>query len=982
MRKFSGLLSIWLLAAGAVPARQIPTLCGTTREKLAEQLHLHRQAERQRRPYALLRAVRPGTPAASKDMGEIAVIDDGDGVVARLNEFNLDRRTLAFTPTAAGASRYRFAVWEDSYDASAASAGARLDGLEDDDARQVALPFAFPFFGASYQQVWVNSDGNLTFTAADTASTERSLGRMTAGPPRISALFRDLDPSVSGRGVTVLTGADRFVVSWGAVPEYRDVGLGPAQTFQIRLFASGLIEFAYAGINTTSAIVGLSPGRLQGSTAVVTFLAASSQEYSATVAERFGRDNEIDLVTAAQKFYATHEDAYDYLVFYNSLGISAGETAVSYEMTVRNRDRGFGDLPIDAGAEFGSSRRLRSVLNMGPLAQFPNDPNQIVPSRQLSRDTPLTVLAHEAGHLFLAYASIRDPLDEGARPMLGYQLAHWAFTFNSEASLLEGNRIRDRWETEPAAVPRFTTIAVTEGFSPLDQYLMGLRAPEEVPGTFLVTQASASVERHPQVGVSFYGNRRDVALEEVARAEGRRTPDHTVAQRRFRFAFILIAAAGAEPSAADLEKTDRFRREFETYYRQATSARAWADTALRRAVRVSTFPAAGVVAGAAAPASLALERPAEANLTVDLRALNGLVSVPASVTIPAGATGAAFTITGLRPGVEELVATPADTRYDTVHLRLQVARSAAEVRLAVVAGDKQTATPGAPLPAPVVVAAVDTNELPYAGLRVRATVTSGGTVTPASGVTAEDGTVSFRWTPGTGPLHQLTASLEGGGPAGAATVSALGRPWVAAEGVVNAASYRPGLSPGSLGTVFGANLAAGKTAVARLLWPQTLAGVTVTLNGTPAPLIYVSDLQINFLAPAGLPEGTADVVVSTPLGASATVRVPVEAVSPGIFFDPATNLGAVRVVGNFVEIYATGLGPVHPASGYQQTDLAPQVFIGSIPAPEISYRGLAPGWLGLYQVNARVPAGLAPGPQPLAIVIGGRRSNEVRVWVE
>jgi uncharacterized protein (TIGR03437 family) len=122
-------------------------------------------------------------------------------------------------------------------------------------------------------------------------------------------------------------------------------------------------------------------------------------------------------------------------------------------------------------------------------------------------------------------------------------------------------------------------------------------------------------------------------------------------------------------------------------------------------------------------------------------------------------------------------------------------------------------------------------------------------------------------------------------------------------------------------------------------------------------------------------------VVSTPLGASSVVRVSVEPVSPGIFFDSASSLGAVLVIGGFVEIYATGLGPVHLASGFQQTDLTPQVFIGSLPAPEITYSGLAPGWMGLYQVNARIPPGLSLGPQSLYLVINGRRSNEVRVEI-
>ena len=979
MRRFTGALLTVAIAAGLVEAREIGSVCGTTREKLTEQWHLHRQAEKQRRQYLLSRGGRAAAPsAASKDVGEIAVMDDSGGLVARLNEFNLDRKTLVFTPATAGASRYRFSVTDDSYDAGAASAGARLEGLEDDDAREIELRFAFPFFGTTYRRVYVNSDGNLTFGESDTAITERSLGRMTAGPPRIAGLFRDLDPSMSRNGVTVLSGPDQLVVSWVAVPEYREAGIGPVQTFQIRLSASGKIEFAYAGINTTSALVGISPGRLQGPTSVVTFLEGSGEEYAATVAERFGRDNEIDVVAAAQKFYQSHEDAYDYLVFFNTLGISAGGTAVSYELTVRSRDLGTGDPPVDVGAQFGSPRRLRAVLNLGPLSQFPDNPNEFVSGRVLSRDTPITILAHEAGHLFLAYASIRDPQDPEARPMLGYQQAHWAFTFNSEASLAEGNRIRDRWDSEPAAAPRFLTTAVTEGFSPLDQYLMGLRAPEEVPGSFLVTSASVSPLRHPQVGVSFDGQRRDIAVEEIIRAEGRRTPDHTVAQRHFRFAFILLSPSGTEPSAAELQKLETFRREFETYFHQATSQRASADATLRRALRVSLFPAAGALAGSAMTASVALERPAEANLTVYLRALNGYAGVPAAVTIPAGATQASFTVTGLRAGVDELVATPADSRYETVRARLQVAASPAEVKLAVVSGDRQKVTPDVPLPAPVVVAAMDPNGLPYPGLRVRASLAGGGTVAPAVAVTGEDGRASFQWTPGAGPLYQLTATLEGG--TAAAIASALGRPFAVAESVVNAASFRPGLSPGGLASVFGVNLAAGKTASARFPWPETLGGVSVTLNGKAVPLNFVSDGQINLLAPASLPEGTADLVVTTAVGSSATLRIAVTGVSPGIFYDPVTGAGAVRAVGEYLEIYATGLGPVRSDGQLQRTVLTPEVRVGTASA-EVQYSGLAPGWLGLYQVNVRIPPGLPAGTQTLSLSIGGQRSNEVQVRI-
>ena len=77
----------------------------------------------------------------------------------------------------------------------AAQAGALVRGLADDDSAELALPFSFPFFGASYVGGFVNSDGNLTFGEADGSSSTRSLGRMSAGPPRVAPFFRDLDPS-------------------------------------------------------------------------------------------------------------------------------------------------------------------------------------------------------------------------------------------------------------------------------------------------------------------------------------------------------------------------------------------------------------------------------------------------------------------------------------------------------------------------------------------------------------------------------------------------------------------------------------------------------------------------------------------------------------------------------------------------------------------------------------------------------------------
>ena len=97
----------------------------------------------------------------------MAIIEATPGVVETPNEFNLDNSTVSFMPSNGAASAYRYAVAGAGYDASAASQGSPMVALGDDDSRQVVLPFAFPFFGTTYRTIFLNSDGNLTFTAAD-----------------------------------------------------------------------------------------------------------------------------------------------------------------------------------------------------------------------------------------------------------------------------------------------------------------------------------------------------------------------------------------------------------------------------------------------------------------------------------------------------------------------------------------------------------------------------------------------------------------------------------------------------------------------------------------------------------------------------------------------------------------------------------------------------------------------------------------------
>jgi uncharacterized protein (TIGR03437 family) len=328
-----------------------------------------------------------------------------------------------------------------------------------------------------------------------------------------------------------------------------------------------------------------------------------------------------------------------------------------------------------------------------------------------------------------------------------------------------------------------------------------------------------------------------------------------------------------------------------------------------------------------------------------------------------------------------------------VYSRLQVAGGTAGLAMTLVSGGNQVGSPGVPLAEPVVLRVTDINNVPYPGLPVLVSVTGGGTVTPSTTVTDVSGTVSFQWTPGADPPNYLTATVEGGP---SLTVAALGQPVFTLAGVVNAASYTHDIGAGSIVALFGANLWTGANADAPPPWPTTLAGVRVLLNGEATRLTAVREGQINFVVPSDLVPGTASLLVSTTVGDSAPLEIPVAEVAPAIFMDAATNYGAIQVAwsgqwtnvhpakpGDYVEIYLTGLGPVHLSSaGLEETNQPVQVFLGGQQIVDVPYSGLVPGYTGLYQINARIPDGTPAGVGTLYIEIGGKRSNVVKILVQ
>ena len=124
-------------------------------------------------------------------------------------------------------------------------------------------------------------------------------------------------------------------------------------------------------------------------------------------------------------------------------------------------------------------------------------------------------------------------------------------------------------------------------------------------------------------------------------------------------------------------------------------------------------------------------------------------------------------------------------------------------------------------------------------------------------------------------------------------------------------------------------------------------------------------------------------------GLQVSSNISLVAVQPGIFSGAVVHAGTtvsalttpVRA-GDYIEIYCTGLGPTTPLpDGLSHTTVAPAVYIGATPVAA-AFSGLAPGFVGLYQVDVRIPAGLASGTLPLEIASGNAYSNAVNITVQ
>jgi uncharacterized protein (TIGR03437 family) len=250
-------------------------------------------------------------------------------------------------------------------------------------------------------------------------------------------------------------------------------------------------------------------------------------------------------------------------------------------------------------------------------------------------------------------------------------------------------------------------------------------------------------------------------------------------------------------------------------------------------------------------------------------------------------------------------------------------------------------------------------------------------------------------------LNTIIAEYSGDGSYASATASTTvsvtqtssGPPTISA--LTNAASYRTSYAPGMLMSIFGSQLAPAAWSAPRVPLPTQMAGVSVTVNGVIAPLLYVSPSQLNVQVPYETGVGALATVVVNNNGQTGTSSFTASATAPGIFVDsnfapvPYTSAGR----GDLITLFVTGVGSVSPAvpSGGAPDASTP---IANLPKPQGSvtvtvggltaatqFVGIPPGLVGVLQVNYQVPQGVSTGANAVVVQIGDARSAAANLSV-
>ncbi|MCH8957286.1 T9SS type A sorting domain-containing protein [candidate division KSB1 bacterium] len=508
--------------------------------------------------------------------------DDGTLLTSGVNLFDTDNETFHFVPNASGGydvTNITFAFDSDF--------GTDLS-LGDDANTTINMPFTFNYYANSWNDIHVNANGIVSFGADINPSGFFDNNDFVSELPKIAAYFMDLNPAEPGApadgGVFAKSEADTLTITWNKLPEF---GTSKINTVQLALHSDGSIDVSFNGItsvndpdNNTPITFGIYPGGNEPNTEIISFsddLPFSGPVGAAIFETYLDLTNpRVNANALINRFYQTYPDSFFQAVFFTNFQQTMRGFANS--RTIKTNIQGIGVRTRDGSQAYGSNGVLESYCNMNRLSIWRSNPEERFFT---DGNNFLTILAQESGHRWGVHVNFIDTNSDTSDLILGRDNGHWSYYFDSDHSSLEGGN----WEFSFGNT--FTTPTQVDFFGDIDEYIMGLRTPEEVTPSFFVSSPTndllSSRERGtPRMGAFASGTAVEVTIGDIIAAEGPRLPAEADAPKDLRQAFILVIQNGTTPSQNELDKIANFRRTWEDYFERSVGGRMTLNTSITR----------------------------------------------------------------------------------------------------------------------------------------------------------------------------------------------------------------------------------------------------------------------------------------------------------------------------------------------------------------------------------------------------------------